>query len=126
MIRRAKYQVTKFVVPVCLAALAAHGLVNVGAQEQTERAPLNNGVPVTARLSKGETHRYPLTLTVGQYAEVEAKALSGDITLELTAPDGKRTNELDNSQRRYLKAIPFELWQRNLRTISLRSQRWIR
>src|SRR5262249_39794320 len=54
----------------------------------TERAPLNYDAPLTARLSKGETHRYPLKLTAGQYAQVEAKALSGDITLELTAPDG--------------------------------------
>src|SRR5262245_17140912 len=88
MIRRAKYQVTKFVFPVCLSAIAALGMVSVGAQEQTERAPLNNDAPVKARLSKGETHRYPLKLTAGQYAQVEAKALSGDITLELTAPDG--------------------------------------
>src|SRR5262245_40793060 len=90
MIRQAKYQVTKFFIPVCLAAFAALGLVSVGAQEQTERAPLNNDAPVTARLNKGETHRYPLMLTAGQYAQVEARALSGDITLELTAPDGKK------------------------------------
>src|SRR5262245_28874851 len=90
MIRRAKYQVTKFVFPVCLSAIAALGMVSVGAQEQTERAPLNNDAPVKARLSKGETHRYPLKLTAGQYAQVEAKALSGDITLELTAPDGRK------------------------------------
>src|SRR5215510_5785709 len=90
MIRRAKYQLTKFVVPVCLAALATRGIVGVGAQEQTERAPLNYDAPVTARLNKGETHRYPLMLTPGQYAQVEAKALSGDITLELTAPDGRK------------------------------------
>lgn len=94
MIRRSIYQVTKFFVPVCLAVLGAHGLVNVGAQEQTERAPLNSGATVTARLSKGETHRYPLMLTVGQYAQVEAKALSGEIMLELTAPDGKRIMRL--------------------------------
>jgi CHAT domain-containing protein len=90
MIRQAKYQVTKSVFPVCLSAIAALGLVSVGAQEQTERAPLNYDAPVTARLSKGETHRYPLMLTAGQYAQVEAKALSGDITLELTAPDGRK------------------------------------
>src|SRR5262245_3305724 len=90
MIRQAKYQVTKSVFPVCLSAIAALGLVSVGAQEQTERAPLNSDAPVTARLSKGETHRYPLMLTAGQYAQVEAKALSGDITLELAAPDGKK------------------------------------
>jgi len=90
MIRQAKYQVTKFVIPVCLAAFAALGLVSAGAQEQTERPPLNYDAPVTARLSKGDTHRYPLMLTAGQYAQVEAKALSGDITLELTAPDGKK------------------------------------
>src|SRR4029434_9246164 len=106
MIRQAKDQVTKSVFPVCLSAFAALGLVGVGAQEQTERAPLNYDAPVTARLSKGETHPYPLMLTAGQYArvaakafasvsagqyaEVEAKALSGDITLELTAPDGKK------------------------------------
>jgi CHAT domain-containing protein/tetratricopeptide (TPR) repeat protein len=90
MIRRAKYQVTKFVFPVCLSAIAALGFASVGAQEQTERAPLNIDAPVTARLSRGETHRYPLMLTAGQYAQVEAKALSGDITLELTAPDGRK------------------------------------
>jgi CHAT domain-containing protein/tetratricopeptide (TPR) repeat protein len=90
MIRRAKYQLTISVFPVCLSAIAALGLVSVGAQEQTERAPLNPDAPVTARLNKGETHRYPLMLTAGQYAQVEAKALSGDVTLELTAPDGKK------------------------------------
>jgi CHAT domain-containing protein/tetratricopeptide (TPR) repeat protein len=90
MICRAKYRITKFVIPVCLAAFAALALVSVGAQEQTERAPLNYDAPVTARLNKGETHRYPLVLTAGQYAQVEAKALSGDITLELTAPDGRK------------------------------------
>jgi CHAT domain-containing protein/tetratricopeptide (TPR) repeat protein len=90
MMPRAKYQLTKFVVPVCLAALATRVIVSVGAQEQTERAPLNYDAPVTARLNKGETHRYPLMLTAGQYAQVEAKALSGDITLELTAPDGRK------------------------------------
>ena len=90
MMPRAKYQLTKFVVSVCLAALATRGIVSVEAQEQTERAPLNYDAPVTARLSKGETHRYPLMLTAGQYAQVEAKALSGDITLELTAPDGRK------------------------------------
>jgi CHAT domain-containing protein len=94
MIRQAKYQVTKFVIPVCLAVFAALGLVSVGAQEQTERAPLNYDAPVTARLSKGETHRYPLMLTAGQYAQVEAKALSGDITMELTAPDGRKLMKL--------------------------------
>jgi CHAT domain-containing protein/tetratricopeptide (TPR) repeat protein len=94
MIRRAKYQITKFVILVCLAAFAALGLVNVGAQEQTERAPLNYDAPVTARLNKGETHSYPLMLTAGQYAQVEAKALSGDITLELTAPDGRKLMKL--------------------------------
>jgi len=94
MIRQAKHQVTKFVIPVCLAAFAALGLVGVGAQEQTVRAPLNYDAPVTARLSKGETHRYPLMLTAGQYAQVEAKALSGDITLELTANDGNRIMKL--------------------------------
>src|SRR5215468_2238182 len=94
MIRRAKYQLTKFVVLVCLSALATRGMVGVTAQEQTERAPLNFNAPVTARLSKGETHRYPLMLTAGQYAQVEAKALSGDITLELTAPDGRRMTRL--------------------------------
>src|SRR5262245_6963175 len=87
MVRQAKYQLTKSVFPVCLSAIAALGLVSAGAQEQTERAPLNNDAPVTARLNKGETHRYPLMLTAGQYAQIEAKALSGDITLELTAPD---------------------------------------
>src|SRR5262245_16254411 len=90
MVRQAKCQVTKFVITVCLAAFAALGLVSVGAQEQTERAPLNYDASVTARLDKGETHRYPLMLTAGQYAQVEAKALSGDITLELTAPDGRK------------------------------------
>ena len=94
MIRRAKYQITKFVVPVCLGAFAALGLVGVRAQEQTERAPLNYDAPVTARLSKGEAHRYPLMLTAGQYAQVEAKALGGDITLELTAPNGNRIMRL--------------------------------
>src|SRR5262245_26696814 len=88
MIRRAKFQVTKSVFAVCLSAIASLGLVSVGAQEQTERAPLNYDAPVTARLNKGETHRYPLMLTAGQYAQVEAKALSGDNTLELAAPDG--------------------------------------
>src|SRR5262245_48789376 len=88
MIRKAKYTVARFVISACLFAIAALGLVRVTAQEQTERPPLNYDAPVTARLSKGETHRYPLMLTAGQYAQVEAKALSGDITLELTAPDG--------------------------------------
>jgi len=88
MIRKAKYTVARFVISACLLAIAALGLVRVTAQEQTERPPLNYDAPVTARLSKGETHRYPLMLTAGQYAQVEAKALSGDITLELTAPDG--------------------------------------
>src|SRR5215470_10466288 len=90
MIRRAKYHVTKFAIPVFLAAIATRGTVGVSAQEQTERAPLDYDAPVTARLNKGETHRYPLKLTAGQYAQVEAKALSGDITVELTAPDGRK------------------------------------
>src|SRR5882672_518242 len=97
MIRRAKYQLTKFVVPVCLAALAARGMVGVAAQEQAERPPLNYDAPVTDRLSKGETHRYPLMLTAGQYAQVEAKALSGNITLELTAPDGRKLMKMKAS-----------------------------
>src|SRR5262245_43959999 len=90
MIRPAKYWLTKFVVPICLAALAARGMVGVSAQEYTEREPLSYDVPVKARLNKGETHRYPLNLTAGQYAQIEAKALSGDITLELTSPDGTK------------------------------------
>lgn len=90
MIRRAEYQVIRLVIPVCLAALAALGLARVTAQEETERAPLNYNDPVTARLGKGETHRYPLMLTAGQYAQVEAKALSGDITMELTTPEGRK------------------------------------
>src|SRR5262245_28234708 len=94
MIRQSKYQVTKFVIHVGLAAFAGLGMVSVGAQEQTERAPLNYDAPVKARMSKGEIHRYPLMLTAGQYAQVEAKALSGDITLELTAPDGRKLMKL--------------------------------
>ena len=90
MIRQSKYQVTKFVIHVGLAAFAGLGLVGVGAQEQTERAPLNYDAPVKARMSKGEIHRYPLMLTAGQYAQVEAKALSGDITIELTSPGGMK------------------------------------
>jgi CHAT domain-containing protein len=69
-------------------------MVSVSAQEQTERPPLNYDAPVTARLNKGETHRYPLMLTAGQYAQIEARALSGNITVELTAPDGKRIMRL--------------------------------
>src|SRR5262245_37340014 len=90
MIHRAKYPVARFVISACLFALAAPGIAGVTAQEETQRAPLNFDAPVTARLSIGETHRYPLMLTAGQYAQVEAKALSGDITLELTAPDGRK------------------------------------
>src|SRR5262245_61160843 len=94
MIRPAKYRLTKFVVPICLAALAARGMVGVSAQEYTEREPLSYNVSVKAHLNKGETHRYPLNLTAGQYAQVEAKALSGDITLELMAPDGNKIMRL--------------------------------
>jgi CHAT domain-containing protein/tetratricopeptide (TPR) repeat protein len=90
MLRRVKYQLTTFIVPLCLAAIATRGMISVAAQEQTDRAPLNHAAPVTARLNKGETHRYPLTLTAAQYAQVEARALSGDITLELIAPDGRK------------------------------------
>src|SRR5262245_44957117 len=90
MIRQAKYILTQSVLLICLSALAALGLVSVGAQEQTERTPLNTDAPVTARLSNGETHRYPLIVNAGQFVQVEAKALSGDITLELTTPDGKK------------------------------------
>jgi CHAT domain-containing protein/tetratricopeptide (TPR) repeat protein len=88
MTRRAKYQITKFVFTVCLATIAARGMVSVAAQGQTERDPLTHNAPVKARLNKGETHLYPLNLTAGQYAQVEAKALSGDISLELTDPGG--------------------------------------
>jgi tetratricopeptide (TPR) repeat protein len=98
MIRRVRYSIIKPVILVSLAALvappfsplAAFELAGVRAQEQTECAPLNDDAPVTARLKKGEIHRYPLMLTAEQYAQVDAKALSGDITLELTTPDGKK------------------------------------
>jgi CHAT domain-containing protein/tetratricopeptide (TPR) repeat protein len=90
MIHQAKYEITKIFLSLCLAVIAAFGLASVAAQEQTERSPLNYDAPLTARLSKGEIHRYPIALTAGQYAQVEAKALSGDITLELTAPDGRK------------------------------------
>jgi Tetratricopeptide repeat len=90
MTRRAKSQITKFVVSVCLAALAPRGMVGVSAQEYTEREPLKYDAPVKVRLNKGEAHRYPLNLTAGQYIQVEGIALSGDITIELTAPDGTK------------------------------------
>src|SRR5262245_28959916 len=94
MIRQTKYEVTKFILYLCLAALTIVGVAKMSAQEQSERAPLNYDAPVTARLSKGETNRYPLMLTTGQYVQVEAKALSGDITLELSTPDGRKLMKL--------------------------------
>jgi CHAT domain-containing protein len=90
MTRRAKYRITKFVFTACLAAIATRGMISVAAQEQTERDPLTYNAPVKAHLNKGETHRYPVNLTTGQYAQVEAIALSGDISLELTDPAGTK------------------------------------
>src|SRR5262245_10154287 len=90
MIRQAKYILKQSVLLICLSALAALALVSVGAQEQTERNPLNTDAPVTARLSKGETHRHPLIVTAGQFVQVQAKQPSADITLELTHPDGNK------------------------------------
>jgi CHAT domain-containing protein/Tfp pilus assembly protein PilF len=97
MLRQTTYHVTRFVLPACLAALAARGIVGVSAQEQTERPPLNYDAPVTARLNKGETHRYPLMLAAGQYAQVEARALSGGVSLEVTAPDGRKLMKMKAS-----------------------------
>jgi CHAT domain-containing protein len=95
MIHRAKYETQKKIaISILSAAIALTGLVSVAAQDQAERAPLKNDAPTKARLSKGETHRYPVQLTSGEYVQVEAKALSGDITLELTAPDGGKLMKL--------------------------------
>jgi CHAT domain-containing protein len=102
MIHRAKYQARKKIfISLLTAAIAVSGLVSVAAREQAEQPPLNYNAPVKARLSKGEMHRYPLRLTSGQYVQVEAKALSGDITLELIDPDGGKLMKL-----KALKGIP--------------------
>ncbi|HKX29256.1 MAG TPA: CHAT domain-containing tetratricopeptide repeat protein [Blastocatellia bacterium] len=85
MIRHPLFAVTQLILSVWLAAW---GLVRAP-QEQLERAPLSYGVPVRARLNRAGAHRYPLPLTIGQYVQVEAKALSGDISMELTAADGR-------------------------------------
>jgi CHAT domain-containing protein/tetratricopeptide (TPR) repeat protein len=73
-----------------LTWIAQPRMIPATAQSNADQAVLIYNAPVTARLGKGETHRYPLVLPKGQYAEIEAKALSGDITMELRAPDGPK------------------------------------
>ena len=94
MICCTKRAVTQFIISVFLAAFVVIRLIEVAAEEQSERAPLNYNAPVTARLSKSEAHRYPLNLIAGQYVQVDAIALSGDITLELTTPNGRKLMKL--------------------------------
>ncbi|MDX2030714.1 MAG: CHAT domain-containing protein [Blastocatellia bacterium] len=90
MIRRTKHAMVRSLTYGCLTALAVMLIAAVSAQEQTEIAALSNDANVNGRLKKGETHRYRLALSAGEYVHVEAKALSGDITLELTTRDGKK------------------------------------
>ena len=87
MIRLTKYSATHFVIWACSVVILVFGLFRLSPRGQTERT-LANGAPVTASLTKGEAHRYLLRLDAGQFARVESKALTDDITLELFAPDG--------------------------------------
>src|SRR5262245_24101668 len=108
MIRRTKYAVTLLTVSVCWAALIVLSLVGVTAREDIERAPLNYDVPVTARLNKGATHRYPILLTAGQYVQVEAKALRDRITMELMAPDGRKLMKMKSRHGISVAAVAEE------------------
>jgi CHAT domain-containing protein len=94
MKRHKNYALAQWLAAGCLAVFAVLLSVGVTAQELTEQAALSYGAPVNALLKKGELHRYPLMLASGQYAQVEATAKSGDITTELTTPDGKKLMKL--------------------------------
>jgi CHAT domain-containing protein len=78
------------IVSYCLHSFSECRPISVIAQAPLDRASLVPASPVRDRLRKGEAHRYPLALPAGQFAEVEAKALSGDISLELRSPDGNK------------------------------------
>jgi CHAT domain-containing protein/tetratricopeptide (TPR) repeat protein len=94
MNQHTKYALTQWCKPVSLVIFATLSITNTFAQQPTEKPALTYNVPVISRLSKGEIHRYPLRLTAGQYTQVEATAKSGDITIELTKPDGKKLIKL--------------------------------
>jgi CHAT domain-containing protein len=90
MIRYTKYPVFRWSIYSYLAVYAVLHIPIIPAQQITESGELRYGAPVNARLKQGETHQYQLRLSAGQYVRVEAVALSGDVMLELSTPEGKK------------------------------------
>ncbi|NOT59105.1 MAG: tetratricopeptide repeat protein, partial [Acidobacteria bacterium] len=66
------------------------GIPETYAQLIGEQPALSLGSSVVAQLRKGEIHRYPIALNAGQYLCVEAIAVTSEIILELTTPDGRK------------------------------------
>jgi len=62
-----------------------------------ESISLEPGMPVERELSGGQSHSYKITMSAGQYLQVEARQKEIDVAMALVTPDGKKIVEVDST-----------------------------
>src|SRR5262245_17640268 len=71
--------------------------IGVLAQTTPEAITLVAGQPAVREISGGESHIYQITLQAGQFARFRITQEWIDVASTLTAPDGKRLFEVDQT-----------------------------
>lgn len=81
-----------FVPALLLFPGAAQALINFQSDEIRTLAP---GAPVERELTGGQTHHYQITLSAGQYLQLNVAQRGIDVTLSVAGPDGRQLLESD-------------------------------
>jgi tetratricopeptide (TPR) repeat protein len=66
-------------------------------QSSQERISLEHGKPIERELAGAQSHYYKITMSSGQYLQVEAKQKGIDVVMALFTPDGKKIVEVDSN-----------------------------
>lgn len=84
------------IVVVASANAEAVEWLSLAQNDQTIRA-LDPNKPIERELMAGQVHSYQVTLTVGQYLQVNVEQRGIDVVIKLLGPDGQKMNEVDSS-----------------------------
>ncbi|HKS08137.1 MAG TPA: tetratricopeptide repeat protein [Pyrinomonadaceae bacterium] len=83
---------TTLCVLVCLLAVSGLGV----RAAQADSPVLALGVPLQREMKGGESHRFRLALSAGQYVRVVVEQQGIDVAIALVAPNGERVMEVDS------------------------------
>lgn len=80
--------------PLLISFLAAFN--SIAAQTNTDPVVLESGPGIERELAGGQTHRYQVNLTAGQFAHLSVEQKGIDVVVKLFAPDGVLVTEVDS------------------------------